>query len=296
MREVADGARIRRFLRALGREADEGTAYLTGGATAVLVGWRDTTIDVDLKLVPESERTLRALPRLKDELRINVELASPADFIPVPAGWEDRSPFVTREGRLTIRHFDPYAQALAKLERTRAGSGGRDRDAPPRPGRAERAGPTLRKHRTRALPIPRRRSCLVSPTRRGSDYLTAPQHWLLVRGRGEKPLPARGFTLERHSSTRRPTVQQGDLAICYASVWQAVFAVVEIVSAPEEDPERERWRWSFRIRPLVALDDLDRAIPSEEVGVFPSSLWRHSYIRLTPEQFETARAAIEART
>jgi hypothetical protein len=108
-------------------------------------------------------------------------------------------------------------------------------------------------------------------------------------------LPARGFTLERHSSTRRPAVQKGDLAVCYASVWQAVFAVVEIVSAPEEDPRRDRWRWSFGLCPLVALDDLDRAIPSEEVGVFPSSLWRHSYIRLTPEQFETARVAIVAR-
>jgi EVE domain len=123
----------------------------------------------------------------------------------------------------------------------------------------------------------------------------ASQHWLLVRGRGEQPLPARGFTLERHSSTRRPTVQKGDFAVCYASVWQAVFAVVEVVSEPEEDSERDRWRWSFRIRPLVALDDLERAIPSEEVGVFPSSLWRHSYIRLTPEQFDTARVAIDER-
>ena len=121
------------------------------------------------------------------------------------------------------------------------------------------------------------------------------QHWLLVRGLGDKPLPARGFTLDRHSSTRRPTVQKGDLAVCYASVWQAVFAVVEIVSDPEEDPQRTRWRWSFKIRPLVALDDLDHAIPSEEVGVFPSSLWRHSYIRLSSEQFELARAAIVTR-
>ncbi len=88
---------------------------------------------------------------------------------------------------------------------------------------------------------------------------------------------------------------RGDLAICYASVWQAVFAVVEVTSDPEEDAELDRWRWSFRIRPLVALDDLDRSIPAEEVGIFPSSLWRHSYIRLSPEQFETARAAIARR-
>ena len=90
-------------------------------------------------------------------------------------------------------------------------------------------------------------------------------------------------------------MQKGDLAVCYASVWQAVFAVVEVVSDPEEDPTLERWRWSFRIRPLVALDDLDRSIPCEEVGVFPSSVWRHSYIRLTPEQFELARRLIAAR-
>jgi hypothetical protein len=122
------------------------------------------------------------------------------------------------------------------------------------------------------------------------------QRWLLVRGRGDRPLPARGFTLDRHSSTRRPTVQKGDLGVCYASVWQAVFAVVEIASDPEHEPARERWSWSFRIRPLVALADLDRAVPSEEVGVFPSSLWRHSYIRLTPEQFERAQAAIRARS
>jgi hypothetical protein len=121
------------------------------------------------------------------------------------------------------------------------------------------------------------------------------QHWLLVRGRGEQPLPATGFTLQRHSSTRRPNVQKGDLAVCYASVWQAVFAVVEVTGDPEEDRERERWRWSFPLRPLVALDDLDRAIPCEEIGVFPSSIWRHSYIRLTPEQFERARAAIVSR-
>jgi hypothetical protein len=38
----------------------------------------------------------------------------------VPRGWEDRSVFVSREGRLSFCHFDPYAQALAKLERAHA--------------------------------------------------------------------------------------------------------------------------------------------------------------------------------
>jgi hypothetical protein len=118
MRELADAERIRRFMRALGHEADQyGSAYFTGGATAVLIGWRASTIDVDVLFVPEIDHVLRALPRIKDELAINLELASPADFIPVPAGWEERSVFIAREGKLSFRHFDLHAQALAKVER-----------------------------------------------------------------------------------------------------------------------------------------------------------------------------------
>lgn len=121
MRELADLDRIRRLLQGLGRAADaEGCCYLTGGATAVLVGWRRSTIDVDLHLAPETDALLRAIQRLKDELRVNVELASPLDFIPVPDGWQARSLPVAREGRLSLYHFDPYAQALAKLERGHA--------------------------------------------------------------------------------------------------------------------------------------------------------------------------------
>ncbi len=121
MREVADADRIRRFMRHLGPEADAETrVYFTGGATAVLLGWRRSTIDIDIRMVPETDRLLRAIPPLKEQLRINVELASPADFIPVPAGWEDRSLFIASEGKIAFYHFDPYAQALAKIERSHA--------------------------------------------------------------------------------------------------------------------------------------------------------------------------------
>jgi len=121
MREVVDSDRIRRFMRRLGPEADAETrVYFTGGATAVLLGWRRSTIDIDIRMVPETDRLLRVIPLLKEELRINVELASPADFIPVPAGWEDRSLFIASEGKIAFYHFDPYAQALAKVERSHA--------------------------------------------------------------------------------------------------------------------------------------------------------------------------------
>jgi hypothetical protein len=121
MREAADLNRIQRFMRALGAEARADTRiYFTGGATAVLHGWRASTLDVDLKIVPERDEVFRAIPALKERLRLNVELASPADFIPVRNGWEERSPFVAREGRASFHHFDLYAQALAKIERGHA--------------------------------------------------------------------------------------------------------------------------------------------------------------------------------
>jgi hypothetical protein len=121
MRELADAGRIRSFMHALGEAApSEGLCYLVGGGTAVLLGWRGSTIDVDIELDPEQDALLRALPAIKDELRINVELASPRDFLPLPSGWQERSPSIGREGRLTFKHFDLYSQALAKIERGHA--------------------------------------------------------------------------------------------------------------------------------------------------------------------------------
>lgn len=120
--------------------------------------------------------------------------------------------------------------------------------------------------------------------------------WLLIRGRGELPLDAHVFReeLRAHSSSKRPSVQPGELAILYAAVWQAIFAVVEITGPPGNDPKRTRWSWHFPIRPLVAVRDLHDAPPVEAAGVFPQSLWRHSHIRLSEEQFTAARELIEA--
>jgi hypothetical protein len=118
MRERVDRPRLHAFMRALAEATRRPLqVYLVGGATAVLEGWRDSTIDVDLKFGDDSDAALRAIPALKERLNLNIELASPADFIPVKAGWEDRSPFVAQEGTVTYRHFDLYAQALAKIER-----------------------------------------------------------------------------------------------------------------------------------------------------------------------------------
>lgn len=118
MRQLADAALIRRFLRVLGRRA-RGPArlYLVGGATAVLHGWREATVDIDVHLTGDEDGILRELPRLKEELQVNVELAAPAQFVPVPTGWAERSPFIVREGPVDVFHYDLLSQALAKVER-----------------------------------------------------------------------------------------------------------------------------------------------------------------------------------
>ncbi|HSA57260.1 MAG TPA: DUF6036 family nucleotidyltransferase [Gemmatimonadaceae bacterium] len=118
MREVATRERIEAFLTALAREAPADTdIYLVGGTSAVLIGWRESTMDIDLVMRPESDALLRAIPDLKERLQVNVELAAPDHFIPVPPGWEARSPIVRRLGHVTVRHYDFTAQALSKIER-----------------------------------------------------------------------------------------------------------------------------------------------------------------------------------
>ena len=121
MRQLTDAARLREFMRLIGRGTRAaGRVYLVGGACAVLHDWRATTIDIDIDLDPGLDALLREIPAIKEDLQVNVELASPAHFIPELPGWRDRSPFVIREGTIDFHHYDFYAQALSKIERAHA--------------------------------------------------------------------------------------------------------------------------------------------------------------------------------
>jgi len=118
VRRDADADGVRRFARELGRSTTTpARLYLVGDASAVLEGWRVATLDIDLRLEPDDDDLLRELPRLKQRLDVNVELTSPLDFLPELPGWRERSPFLFRESRLDVHHFDFSSQALAKLER-----------------------------------------------------------------------------------------------------------------------------------------------------------------------------------
>ena len=67
MRGEVTAADVRRLMVELGYALrQETTVYLVGGTSAVLFGWRASTIDIDLKIVPDSE-AYPVLARLKAE-------------------------------------------------------------------------------------------------------------------------------------------------------------------------------------------------------------------------------------
>lgn len=118
MRSETDPAKLEEFMRGLGAvTSGSARVYLTGGGTALLLGWRKTTVDIDISANPEPAHFFEAIARLKEELQVNVELVAPSDFIPPLPGWEDRSLFIARYGEIDFYHYDPYSQALSKLER-----------------------------------------------------------------------------------------------------------------------------------------------------------------------------------
>src|SRR5947209_3025789 len=118
MRRKVTPERIHEFMRELSAASTSpGTVYLAEGGTSLLLGIRETTIDLDLRLDPEPKGAFEAIAALKNKLDINVELASPLDFIPAPADWREKSTFIDRIGSLDFYHFDLRLQALAKIER-----------------------------------------------------------------------------------------------------------------------------------------------------------------------------------
>ena len=93
MRQDSNKNIIQAFMQYMGEHIRQPVSvYLTGGATAVLLGFRPTTVDVDIKFEPEQNDVYYAIRKLKDELNINIELASPDNFIPPLPGWKENDP------------------------------------------------------------------------------------------------------------------------------------------------------------------------------------------------------------
>ena len=63
------------------------------------------------------EELFSYLPKIKERLQINIEMAKPTDFIPSLPGEKERHIPIGTFGKATFMHFDPYAQAFSKIVR-----------------------------------------------------------------------------------------------------------------------------------------------------------------------------------
>ncbi|MBV9707698.1 MAG: hypothetical protein JO125_09855 [Chloroflexi bacterium] len=120
MRPNVDKAAIEAFLTRLGQTFHKpGRLYLAGGAALVHLGIRPGfTQDIDIQVAgPHEGDLIVAIQRLILQLQINIEFASPGDFIPLPTQWETNAHYVGRYGTIDVFYFDFYSAALSKIER-----------------------------------------------------------------------------------------------------------------------------------------------------------------------------------
>lgn len=121
MRQPINSERLNQFLNVLGKEVNfPCKIYLVGGTSLIVFGLREQTVDIDLSLEVDNKyhaKLIQTIRHLKEELDMNIEEASPGDFIPLPSGWEERCSYVGQFGTITVYHFDLYSTALSKIER-----------------------------------------------------------------------------------------------------------------------------------------------------------------------------------
>lgn len=119
MRRTITKAIIQNFMKSIGRMLKKKAIfYLTGGSTAILYGFRDGTIDIDI--AGDMDELFSYLPKLKEDLHINIEMAKPTDFVPSLPGELNRHVMIGTFGKATFMHFDPYGQAFSKIVRGHA--------------------------------------------------------------------------------------------------------------------------------------------------------------------------------
>src|SRR5947209_4440956 len=120
MRHNVTKADIEKFLNGLGKTFRKpGRLYLTRGAALVHLGLRSgSTMDIDVTIETTNEdEMVTAIRRLVEQMQINVEFASPRDFIPLPAQSMSQAKYVGRYGSVDVFYFDFYSLALSKISR-----------------------------------------------------------------------------------------------------------------------------------------------------------------------------------
>lgn len=92
--------------------------YLVGGTVLIDLGLRAATLDVadadDPMALSDLEQAIRTL---KNELDVNVEPASPADFLPIPSTALGRSRYIGRYGNVSVYYYHLASLVIAKAAR-----------------------------------------------------------------------------------------------------------------------------------------------------------------------------------
>lgn len=118
MRQSVGQQEIEQFLVQIGRTRRAGRLYLVGGAALVHRGIRPgRTLDIDIQITVDPANLADQIAQLKQRLNMNIEFASPGDFMPLPTQWEARSQFIKRYGQVDVFYFDWYSLALSKTQR-----------------------------------------------------------------------------------------------------------------------------------------------------------------------------------
>jgi hypothetical protein len=122
MRQRADRARLRRFLHALGQRVRRPVRlYLVGGSVMIDLGLRVATLDIDYEAQADDPEALAELEQairvLKNELDVNVEPASPGDFLPVLPHVYSYSRYVGRFGQVSVYYYHLASMVVAKAAR-----------------------------------------------------------------------------------------------------------------------------------------------------------------------------------
>lgn len=100
------------------RYANPATLTLLGASALCLLGSNRPTFDIDYVGDDLRKNELQqTIERVAQELRVPVEAVPIEQFVPIPAGADERRLLVGRFGKIDVYVLDPYTIALSKLDR-----------------------------------------------------------------------------------------------------------------------------------------------------------------------------------
>ncbi len=118
--ELSNPEQLTHFFEELGRRYTQpAQIYLFGGSALLLIGSRRETVDVDFTLsaTREVESLRQAIAFLAAEQGLDLEESIPSEFMPLPAGANERHRLIGQYGSIQVYMLDPYSIALMKIDR-----------------------------------------------------------------------------------------------------------------------------------------------------------------------------------